>query len=534
MATEKINGNDLYRMLASGLVILSERYKEVDLLNVFPVPDGDTGTNMLHTLTAAVDEVSVNNRTSVSKAAEAASRGALMGARGNSGVILSQLLRGFALSIKDKDTITAKEFSTALAEGVNIAVKAVMKPVEGTILTVARDAAKIAIQEANKNLTLEQVLEETCKTAEATLKRTPDLLPALKEAGVVDAGGMGWFIILQGFNKALSVDTSFDKNLPDSEQFFTRVDQAGRNESPIFENPYCTEILLKPLSAVDDRLTEELSGYGDSLLIAESDGLVKIHIHTALPQEVVGLCLNYGALSKVKIENMNEQAAQNVSEKKRKPFGIISVASGEGITGVMKSLGVDTVISGGQSMNPSISQLLQGVEDLNTDTVIILPNNSNIILSANQIPEMTVKTVHVIPTRTIPEALAALLAVSPQMEAGQAANAMVSAAGNVRTGEVTYAVRDTTINGIEINKGNAIGLFKDEVLSGNTINETVTDLLKKMIIPGSELCTVYFGEMIDKNDAEKLSAELSEHFPEIDIEIIDGGQPVYYYIISVE
>ncbi|HWI55415.1 MAG TPA: DAK2 domain-containing protein [Desulfobacteria bacterium] len=534
VVTDNINGNDLIRMLASGLAAISKRYKEVDLLNVFPVPDGDTGTNMFYTMSAAVDEAAANKSSSAGQVAKAASQGALMGARGNSGVILSQLLRGFAQALLDKETITAKEFAIALVQGVDVAVKAVMKPVEGTILTVAREASRTAVREGNKNQPLKQVLLETCKTAESTLLRTPDLLPVLKEAGVVDAGGMGWFIILQGFFSGLFGES---KGIGEIEQFSGKQYQPAKENTvdvPELLNPYCTEVLLKPVNADAEGLKEELMEYGDSILAAASDGLFKVHIHTARPNEVIGICLRYGSLSKVKIENMNEQIAQEEQQMPKKPFGIISVASGEGITGIMKSLGADDIISGGQSMNPSISQILDKVEKLNSDTVIILPNNSNIILSANQVPEMTGKTVHVIPTKTIPEGVAALLSVSPEMDPLQAVNTMDSAKNSIKTGEVTYAVRDTTINSIEIKKGNAIGLFEDKVTVGENVNDTVFKLLDEMISPDSEVCTIYFGEMTDNKDAEQLAAELSKRFREIDIELLDGGQPVYYYLISVE
>lgn len=534
MVTEKLNGYDLLRMLSSGLATFSKRYKEVDLLNVFPVPDGDTGTNMFHTLSAAVDEAAANKTTSTGKVAKAASQGALMGARGNSGVILSQLLRGFALALTDKETISAKEFSIALVEGVNVAVRAVMKPVEGTILTVAREASMTAVREANKNKTLEQVLLDTCKTAEATLMSTPDLLPILKDAGVVDAGGMGWLIILQGFYAGLSGESvEIDEIIEFSGKQPSSAPE-NRVKAHDFRYPYCTEILLRPEKSDGEELKEELMAYGDSLLAVFSEGFIKVHIHTASPQEVLGICLNYGSLTNVKIENMNEQATRKEIGMPKKPFGIISVANGDGITGIMKSLGADEVIYGGQSMNPSISQMLETLEKLNTDTVILLPNNKNIILSANQITEMTDKTVWIIPTNTIPEGIAALLSVLPEMEPARVVTAMTSAVKSIKTGEVTYAVRDTVINGCDIKKGDSIGLFEDTVLVGENVNNTVVKILDKMISPESEVCTIYMGEMAEKNEAELLAAELSERFQGIDIELLDGGQPVYYYIISVE
>lgn len=547
MATEMINGHDLQKMLTSGLAFLTERYKEVDLLNVFPVPDGDTGTNMYLTLAAAVDEAKANSSPSVGKVAGAVSRGALMGARGNSGVILSQLLRGFSLSVANKDAITGMEFSQALMQGVEIAFRAVMKPVEGTILTVAREAAKTAVRESDRSRLLDVILKKTCETAEYTLKQTPDMLPALKEAGVVDAGGMGWLVILQGFYQAVTGDliqyesqtkAPRDINAPE-EKNTLNPDNSHDNFDLKFL--YCTEILFKAPSEETDSLREKLNSLGDSLLVVGAEGIVKVHIHTAHPEVVLGICLKTGSLSNVKITNMVEQAAvlsesQSVQNtgKSGKSFAVVSVASGEGITKVMKNLGTDEVITGGQSMNPSIQALVTAVEKTDSDTVIILPNNSNIVMSANQVSSVTKKTVKVVPTKTIPEGIAALLAISPGMAPEEAFRVMSYAYRGVKTGEVTYAVRDTTINGIKIEQGNTIGLFGDDITVGDTVRETITSMLTKMISSENEVCSIYYGEEISSNEAETLVEELEFCFPHIDFELQYGGQPIYYYIISVE
>lgn len=547
MGTEKINGHDLQKMLTSGLTFLTEKYKEVDSLNVFPVPDGDTGTNMYLTLAAAVDEARANSSSSVGKVAGAVSRGALMGARGNSGVILSQLLRGFSLSVANKESITAKEFSTALMEGVEIAFRAVMKPVEGTILTVAREAAKTAVREANRSLLLDVILRKTCETAEYTLKQTPEMLPALKEAGVVDAGGMGWLIILQGFRKAITGDVieyqSQTKtppliNVPDVTD---NLNPDNSRENFDLKFPYCTEILLKTTSEETNSLREKLNSLGDSLIVVCAEGMVKVHIHTAHPEVVLGICLKSGYLSNVKISNMVEQAAalsetQPVQNKGKSgtSFGVVSVASGEGITKIMKNLGADEIITGGQSMNPSIQDLVNAVEKIKSDTVIILPNNSNIIMSANQVSAVTKKSVKVVPTKSIPEGLAALLGISPGMTPDDAYRVMLQAYEGVKTGEVTYAVRDTTINGVRIEQGNTIGLFGDDITVGDTVTETVTGMLAKMISSENEICSVYYGDSINRNEAETLVEELQFSFPKIDFELHYGGQPIYYYLISVE
>lgn len=550
MGTEKINGHDLQKMFASGLAILSERYKEVDLLNVFPVPDGDTGTNMYLTLAAAVDEVKADISPSVGKVAEAVSRGALMGARGNSGVILSQLLRGFSLSVSKKEFITVKEFSNALMEGVEIAFRSVMKPVEGTILTVAREAAKTAVSEANRSSILDVVLKKTCETAEHILKQTPEMLPALKEAGVVDAGGMGWLIVLQGFYKAITGELGQNEpqskvpHVTDSQKVKNALKPDDSNKNFDLKFPYCTEILFKNSSEQIDSIREKLASLGDSLLVVGAEGIIKIHIHTAHPEEVLGICLKAGSLSNVKISNMSEQAADLSGSRPLKgtaapgspgkAFGIVSVASGEGITQLMQSLGADEIIAGGQSMNPSIHDLVTAVEKIDSDNIIILPNNSNIIMSANQVSAVTQKSVKVVPTRTIPEGIAALLSITPGMTPEDAFRAMMDAYEGIKTGEVTYAVRATTINGIEIGQGNTIGLFGDDITVGDTIPETVTGMLEKMISPESDICSIYYGDAISINEAETLVKELQFSFPKIDFELHYGGQPIYYYIISVE
>ena len=535
MGTDILNGNDYQKMLLSGLAQLNERYREVDLLNVFPVPDGDTGTNMYLTLSAAVNEVARGKcSSSIGEVAELASMGSLMGARGNSGVILSRLFRGFAKAVKDMNQISGKVFAQALNEGVNLAVKAVLKPVEGTILTVGRAAAKEAISASEKKHSMEKILMDTCIAAEKTLNLTPEMLPVLKEAGVVDAGGMGWLIILKGFYLSLqSSETDlFDKA---SEAPAPKPVTVNTGISIDLKFPYCTELLIRSVVSDYSLLKESLEKIGDSFVFVDSDGLIKVHIHTAKPGLVLENCLKYGPIFDVKINNMDEQSANALVKIEKKPFGVVSVSVGDGITRIMKSLGADEVILGGQSMNPSAKEILLAVEKVNSETVLILPNNSNIMLTAGQVSGLTNKKVVVIPSKTIPQGLAALLSINPMMETETMINSLNSAISSVKTGEVTYAVRDTLVNSKKVAKGDIIGLSDGEILEvGSDISNTVINLMKKMITPDNEICSIYFGNLVTTENANNLFQELENSFPDLEFDLHYGGQPLYYYIISVE
>lgn len=542
MTTEKLNGHDVRRMFDAALAGLAERYKEIDALNVFPVPDGDTGTNMYLTFSAAVEEAArVRDASSVGLVVEAAARGALMGARGNSGVILSQLLRGFAQELKNSDQVNSAAVAQALQEGVKVAFKAIMKPVEGTILTVAREAAKAALKISGRSPTILELLRTASDVADETLRDTPKMLPALADAGVVDAGGMGWLVILRGFQAGVSGETAkeiFDKTAD-------AVMDRDREKAETFnlQYPYCTELLINTTGGVTG-LENSLEHLGDSLIIAESGSLCRVHVHSAHPGEVIECCLRYGSLKDVKVTNMIDQATgaapagtavKPASGGNGKPFGIVTVAMGEGIKGVMESLGADIVITGGQTMNPSTQEMLAAVEQLNPETVIILPNNKNIVMSANQLADLSDKKIVVVPTTNIPQGLAALLALVPGADLGKTVKAMQEACGRVKTGEVTYAVRSTKVNDRAIEKGEIIGLCDDEIVAaGNEIGAVVKELLKKMITPGSEVCSLYFGDQVTSEDAHELLNQLTEQFPELEYELISGGQPLYYYIISLE
>lgn len=537
MQTGAITGQDLKKMIASGHSMLSEKYKVVDSLNVFPVPDGDTGTNMYLTLTAAVQEISKSaDLSSVSSVAEAASRGALMGARGNSGVILSQLLRGFAKGVKTVEKANARNLAEALEEGVNVAFKAVMKPMEGTILTVAREAAKEAYRAARKNLPAPEILKQACLAAEETLNRTPEMLSALKEAGVVDAGGMGWLIILKGFYKGLT-DENVSKEIIEKPDAAGILTQAVKDEDfeDVFKYPYCTEVLLNlSKSGVAEQIKSEIIDLGNSMMVVESDGLVKVHIHTSHPGNIIEICLNYGTLKDVKINNMIEQAEAKKDTNKQ-PYGVIAVAGGEGLKRIMEDLDADIVIEGGQSMNPSTQEIMDAVNKINADSVIILPNNSNIIMTANQVADMTDKNVEVIPAKSVVQGINALLSITPNSPIENVLKGMRANIECVKTGEVTFSVRDTKIGGLEIKKGGILGLVDGEIqVVGENVHDTVLELLGKMIDEESEICSLYYGEEVSEDDAQHLIEELKNKYESVDFELHFGGQPLYFYMISVE
>ncbi|WP_418790119.1 DAK2 domain-containing protein [Phosphitispora sp. TUW77] len=540
METHYINGQDLAAMLDSALLCLEDKVKTIDSLNVFPVPDGDTGTNMYLTMAAAVKEVvKVSPQLSIHKVAELVSRGALMGARGNSGVILSQLLRGLANGLKGKDTVSGDIFAQALGEGVKVAFKAVMKPVEGTILTVAREAAAEAVRAAGFKASVAEILAQTCSVAEATLIRTPDMLPALKEAGVVDAGGMGWLVILRGFYLYASGQSPVSSQKPVISTF-----DDEKNAVPFkggLTYPYCTEVLIRTEDISGQKLKGLLESLGDSLIVVQSDGLMKVHIHSNHPGVVLETCLKYGSLTQVLVTNMNEQAETAIEAmpeeqpEKKKIFGIVSVAFGEGIQRIMESLGADVVVYGGQTLNPSTQELKNAVDRINADTVFILPNNGNIIMTAGQVQSISDHNIKVIPTKTMPEGISALLAVSQESDIEENAELMMKALDHVKTGEITYAVRDTRFNGTEIKEGSIIGLANEKIIiSGKDVPETVFLLLENLMTPDDEVCSLYYGDQVTGKEAEDLLVMLEEKFPNLEFEIHQGGQPLYYYIISVE
>ncbi|MCA1321361.1 DAK2 domain-containing protein [Bacillus tianshenii] len=560
MSVKVLNGKRFAQMVIQGANHLSNNAKTVDALNVFPVPDGDTGTNMNLSITSGAKEVKNNVSEHIGKVGSALAKGLLMGARGNSGVILSQLFRGFSKHIESKETITSKDFAQALEAGVQTAYKAVMKPVEGTILTVAKDAAKKAVSVAKNEEDIIVLMEETLKEANASLKRTPDLLPVLKEVGVVDSGGQGLVYIYEGFLAELKgqriedIVPSTTMNELVNAEHHKNVHAAINTED--IEFGYCTEFMVKfeedKLKAnpfTEEKFRNDLSIHGDSLLVIADDEIVKVHIHAEQPGDVLTYGQLYGSLINMKIENMREQhsnllfeedeyAAPDVTpkeNKKREKFGIITVAMGEGIAELFKSIGAKAVIEGGQTMNPSTEDILKAIEEVNADNVIILPNNSNIIMAAKQAAEVADQHVAVIESKTVPQGMAAILAFNPTGELAENEATMKEALKSVKTGQVTFAVRDTNIDGIEIQKNDFMGIYDGKiVLTSKDKKQAAKDLLETMMDDDAEILTVIYGEDVSQEEVDELVEELEESYPDAEVEVHNGKQPLYSFIFSIE
>jgi DAK2 domain fusion protein YloV len=533
-----LRGEDLKRILAGAVAKLNEDKDAVDALNVFPVPDGDTGTNMYYTLLSANKEAEKIKTSSptVSEVAEKAAFGALMGARGNSGVILSQLLRGFANGVLHKDVIDAKEFANALNSAADTAYKAVMRPVEGTILTVAKDAAKAAMEKAKSDKTdILDIMKVVLQEGEASLKRTPEKLPVLKEAGVVDAGGKGLMVSIEGgidaFLKGESVTLNFEEE---------------KEPEPVAVKPvvlekleyrYCTEYIIRPSrNHIDfDAIRGDLLAHGDSLMVAGSPELIKVHIHTNNPGVVLEYGLNMGELSQIKIDNMAEQREDFYKEEK--DLGVIAVASGQGLVDIFQNLGADAVIEGGQTMNPSAESFVKAIEEVNAKKVFILPNNGNIILTARQVKDLATIGIEVMPTKTVMEGIAALMALDRTLSLEENMDSMGQAISDVKSGEVTYAVRDWESNGLKINQGDYIGLYMGELKAhGTDRDQVLLDLIRDMITDTDEIITVYIGADVTLEEQEELEAILQSEVAEdgLDVEIYRGEQPLYYYLVGIE
>ncbi|AAU23340.1 MULTISPECIES: DAK2 domain-containing protein [Bacillus] len=556
MSIRNLDGKAFADMILYGAHHLSQNANVVDALNVFPVPDGDTGTNMNLSMTSGAKEVEQIDTANIGKVAQSLSRGLLMGARGNSGVILSQLFRGFGKSIEQKSEINAKEFAAAFQAGVDTAYKAVMKPVEGTILTVAKDAAKKAVLAAQTETNIIKVMEAVVNEAEASLERTPELLPVLKEVGVVDSGGKGLLYVYEGFLASLKGEKLSDKAaaLPSLDDLVSaehhKNAQSHMNTEDI-EFGYCTEFMVKLDSGKRNfnevAFRQDLSRFGDSLLVVSDENIAKVHIHAEYPGEVMTYAQKYGSLINMKIENMREQHSAILSQNKqetapaekapadKQPYGIVTVAMGEGIAELFESIGATKVIEGGQTMNPSTEDIVQAIKDANADTVVILPNNSNIVMAANQAADVAGQHVIVIPTKTVPQGMAALLAFNPALSADENEAAMLGAIGEVKSGQITYAVRDTNIDGIDIKKGDFMGILNGKIVE--TASDQLTaakKLIAGMIDEDSEIVTVIKGEDAPEEEAEELAAYISETYEDVEVEVHDGKQPLYSYILAVE
>ncbi|MGE7903729.1 DAK2 domain-containing protein [Peribacillus sp. NPDC094092] len=556
MSITSLNGKRFAEMIIQGANHLAANAQMVDALNVFPVPDGDTGTNMNLSMTSGAKEVQNNVQEHIGKVGTSLSRGLLMGARGNSGVILSQLFRGFAKAIEHKSEINSEEFAQAFEAGVQTAYKAVMKPVEGTILTVAKDAAKQAVSSAARHQDLIQVMEEIVTEANASLKRTPDLLPVLKEVGVVDSGGQGLVFVYEGFlaelkGEALPVRSSNGPSMDDMISAEHHMNVQGHMNTEDIVYGYCTEFMVrlesenladKPFD--EEKFRNDLSEYGDSLLVISDDEVVKVHIHSEQP----GTCLNYGqqygSLIKMKIDNMREQHTAIVGETNtplqtkpstKEKYAVVSVAMGAGISELFKSIGAKSIIEGGQTMNPSTEDIVKAVEEAYADHVIILPNNKNIIMAANQAADVLGDHVTVIPTKTVPQGMAALLAFNPSLDAKENKKAMIEALSHVKTGQITYAVRDTSIDGLTIETGDFMGIAEGTIkVKDKDMTQAAKDLLSDMIDEDSEILTILYGEDATAEDVESLVTFCNENFEDVEVEVHNGKQPLYSFIFSIE
>jgi len=544
-------------MILAGAHHLSQNAQIVDALNVFPVPDGDTGTNMNLSMTSGAKAVEETNTDHIGKVGVALSKGLLMGARGNSGVILSQLFRGFSKNIEQKETIDAKEFALALQAGVDTAYKAVMKPIEGTILTVAKDAAKKAVAVSATEDQIDRVLELTIEEARASLDRTPDLLPVLKEVGVVDSGGKGLLCVYEGFLASLRGEELPPKtaSLPTLKELVSaehhKSAQSHMNTEDI-EFGYCTEFMVKfeedKQSFDENAFREELSEFGDSLLVVSDDTLAKVHIHAEQPGDVLSYAQRYGSLINMKIENMREQHSSIVNEEKdhspaapkataaeKQRFGVVSVAMGEGIADLFKSIGASVVIEGGQTMNPSTEDIVKAIDSIHAETVFILPNNSNIVMAAKQAATVSSREVVVIPTKTVPQGMSALLSLNETASNEDNEAAMLEAIDHVKSGQITFAVRDTQIDGIDIAKGDYMGLYNGKItLTAKNQLDAAKELLTQMVTEDDEIVTIIKGEDASSDEMEALEAYIEETFEDVEVEVHDGKQPLYSYILAVE
>ena len=551
MANKKIDGMMLKEMFSSGAALLTQNRESVDALNVFPVPDGDTGSNMSQTITAAIKEMNAKRYTSAADVADAVARGALKGARGNSGVILSQILRGIARGLAGHEDVDCALMIQAIRQGANTAYKAVMKPKEGTILTVIRVIAEDLERSGGKCETLEGLFKLLLTSGDAILKKTPEMLPVLKQAGVVDSGGMGLMVIFRGMYAALTGETVEIEESSGAAQSMPGeyVDDHGDLRVEDITFGYCTEFIVShPRPDMKEsevvRLRKRLEKIGDCVLVISDLSVVKVHVHTNDPGKAMQYALELGELDAIKVDNMFEearereakrQAAAEAEAAKLKDYGIVAVALGEGIDRIFQDLMVDQIVDGGQTMNPSIQDLAQAVEATHARNVFILPNNTNIILAAQQASELTEKNVIVLPTKSVPMGISAMLAFSADMGVEENTEAMTEAAENVHTASITYAVRDTTYEGKEIHQGDIMGMIDNKLsVLGNEVHQVGLDIAEKMVNEDTDLITIYYGSDISEEDAQKLCDALAEKYDDCDVELQYGGQPLYYYLIAVE
>ena len=549
-------------MIIAGANLLEHNREAIDALNVFPVPDGDTGTNMSLTMKSTVKEISAQDVASASRMADMAARGALKGARGNSGVILSQILRGFARGVEGCETIDAQAFAKGLRSGADTAYKAVMKPKEGTILTVIRVIAEDSARYVGKHPdNLPGLLDKVIKSGEAILDKTPDMLPALKQAGVVDSGGQGLLTVFKGWRAAFNGE-KIDETTVEVGEAATFEFEDDHESLEDIKFKYCTEFIIQEMNegvTEDDvnKFRTRLGRIGDCVVVVGDFSLVKVHVHTNDPGKALQWACEMGELVNLKIDNMAEEkrermakaeAAQKAAEKKRqeeeaakaetpmKDYGMVAVSLGEGFSGIFSDLGVDHIVEGGQTMNPSIEDILAAIEGVRAKTVFVLPNNSNVILAASQAAELCESCkVVVLPTKNVAMGIGAVIAFNPEADVEENREAMVAAAEQVKTGQITFAVRDTVFEDKEIKEGDIIGIHNGRIdVVGNNIHDIAIELTKAVVEDGDALITIYYGQDTKEEDAQALGDEIAEIFSDLDVEVQYGGQPLYYYLISAE
>ena len=553
MAVKTINTELLQKMFLAGAANLEAKKEFINELNVFPVPDGDTGTNMTLTILSAAKEVKALENPDMVAIAKAISSGSLRGARGNSGVILSQLLRGFTKEIREHKEIDTITLAKACERATATAYKAVMKPKEGTILTVAKGASQKAAELAETTEDLDTFISEVINYAQEVLEKTPEMLPVLKEAGVVDSGGQGLLEVMRGAYDAFQ-GKEIDYSAIEASAGTKMVKPSEQAETEI-KFGYCTEFIImleKEFTAKDEtEFKAYLESIGDSIVCVADDDIVKIHVHTNDPGLAIQKALTYGQLSRMKIDNMREEhqerlikdaeklAAQQAEAKKaepRKEVGFIAVSIGEGMNEIFRELGADYIIEGGQTMNPSTEDMLNAIDQVNAEHIFILPNNKNIILAANQAQALTEdKDIIVVPSKTVPQGITAIINYMPDADAQANLEAMIEGIGNVKTGQVTYAVRDTHIDDKEIHEGDIMGIGDSGILAvGQSVEETTKEMLAQLVDEDTELISLYYGQDVQKESAENFAQEIEDLYPDVDVDVHSGGQPIYYYVLSVE
>ena len=562
MGSNVIDAGLLKRMFLAGVANLESKKEWINELNVFPVPDGDTGTNMTLTILSAAREVNSVEEPTMETLAKAISSGSLRGARGNSGVILSQLFRGFTKAIKYSTEIDIELLAEALQRATETAYKAVMKPKEGTILTVAKGISDKAKELAQSGCDMDVFIQELLKEGDYVLSQTPEMLPVLKQAGVVDSGGQGLMQVLKGaYDGYLGKEITFTAEKPAASRTVTGAANDEIDTADI-KFGYCTEFIIMTSRAFTHEDEKEfkafLSSIGDSIVCVADDELVKVHVHTNDPGLAIQKALTYGQLTSMKIDNMREEHQERViknaereaikqaeadrrereqeDKSKWKEYGFISVSAGAGIGEIFKGLGVDYLIEGGQTMNPSTEDMLNAIDQVNADTVFILPNNKNIILAANQAKSLVEdKEIIVIPTKTVPQGITAIINFMPDADVKTNEEAMLEEIKNVKTGQMTYAVRDTHIDDKEIHEGDIMGIGDSGILAvGKDLEETTKELIANLVDEDSELISIYYGEEVSEEEAEKFAGEIEELYPDVDVDIQFGGQPIYYYVLAVE